>query len=442
MKKEGIKKSNMKIKNPILPGFNADPSIIRVKDKYYIANSTFEWFPGVRLHESTDLVHWSLLPSPLSNLEFVNMQGDPSSGGVWAPDLSYADGKFWLVYTDVKITQGPFKDMTNYLITAENIEGPWSSPIRLNGVGFDPSLFHDSNGRKYLVQQTWDHREYHNPFNGITLTELDLKTMKPIPSTSRIIYEGTDVKLVEGPHIYKIDGKYYLFAAEGGTNFEHQEVVARSDTLDEGSFETEPNGPFITNFDTPDSYLQKQGHGSLVNTPDNNWYYASLVARPWNHENESKNNPRGWSTLGRETSIQRVEWDEDGWPRIVGGKGGQVYVEAPKNAVEGVNKDNSRIDNFSVSKLDYEWNTLRKPLTGHNGYIRNNSLTLIGRGSLSNTFDVSMLAQRWLAFSFDATTKVKFDPENYQQMAGLTNFYNDKHWSWIFITRDEKKEKL
>ena len=146
----------MKIENPVLPGFNADPSMIRVGDTYYIANSTFEWWPGVRLHESKDMVHWRLLPSPLNRRSQINMRGNPSSGGVWAPDLSYADGKFWLVYSDVKIVNGAFKDCTNYLVTAEDIRGPWSEPIRINGVGFDASLFHDDDGRKYLVQQTWD----------------------------------------------------------------------------------------------------------------------------------------------------------------------------------------------------------------------------------------------------------------------------------------------
>ena len=125
----------LQIKNPVLPGFNADPSIIRVDDTYYIANSTFEWFPGVRLHESKDLVHWNLLPSALSTTTLLDMKGNPSSGGIWAPDLSYADGKFWLIYTDVKVTEGPFKDMINYLTTAEDIRGPWSDPIRVNGVG-------------------------------------------------------------------------------------------------------------------------------------------------------------------------------------------------------------------------------------------------------------------------------------------------------------------
>lgn len=430
----------MKITNPVLPGFNADPSMIRVGDTYYIANSTFEWFPGVRLHESKDMVHWKLLPSPLSTTTLLDMKGNPASGGIWAPDLSYADGKFWLIYTDVKVTEGAFKDMTNYLTTANNITGPWSDPIRVNGVGFDASLFHDQNGRKYLVQQTWDHREYHHPFDGITLTEFDTKTMKLDPKTARTIYRGTDVKLVEGPHLYQKDGYYYLFAAQGGTVFTHQEVVARSKTLDADSFETEPDGPFITNFDTPDLEIQKQGHGALANTPGGEWYYASLMARPWNHENESAYGPRGWSTLGRETSIQKVEWDDQGWPRVVGGHGGQVEVDAPKDAIEtDAPLDHSRHDEFDSDTLDYDWNTLRVPFTDHMGSFSDGHLKLVGHFSLASNFDVSMIASRWQAFNFDAETKVKFDPFTYQQMAGLTNFYNDKHWSWIFVTWDEKK---
>ncbi len=219
-----------------------------------------------------------------------------------------------VIYTDVKVVNGAFKDCTNYLVTAEDIHGPWSEPVRINGVGFDASLFHDDDGRKYLVQQTWDFREYHHQFDGITLTEFDVDTMKLKPETARTIWDGTSVKITEGPHLYKKDGWYYLFAAEGGTVYEHQESVARSRTLDECSFEVMPNGPFIGNFDTPDTYLQKQGHGALVDTPSGEWYYASLCGRPWRHDTEPAHGTRGWCTLGRETSIQKVEWDEDGWP--------------------------------------------------------------------------------------------------------------------------------
>ncbi|GAK31352.1 beta-xylosidase [Weissella oryzae SG25] len=429
----------MQIVNPVLPGFNADPSMIRVNDTYYIANSTFEWFPGVRLHESKDMVHWNLLPSPLSTTTLLDMKGNPASGGIWAPDLSYADGKFWLIYTDVKVTEGAFKDMTNYLTTAEDIRGPWTDPIKVNGVGFDASLFHDEDGRKYLVQQTWDHREYKHPFDGITLTEFDTATMKLMPETARTIYEGTDVKLVEGPHLYKINGDYFLFAAQGGTIYTHQEVVARSKSLDAKSFETEPGDPFITNFDTPYSYLQKQGHGALVNTPSGEWYYASLTGRPWNHENESSTDPRGWSTLGRETAIQKVEWDEAGWPRVVGGHGGQTFVDAPKDAIlTDAPADHSQHDDFTDNILDLNWNTLRVPFTDKMGTVGDGKLVLKGLGSLANNFELSMIARRWQAFYFDAETKVKFNPWSYQQMAGLTNFYNDRHWSFAFITWNEK----
>lgn len=429
----------MQIQNPVLPGFNADPSIIRVEDTYYIANSTFEWFPGVQIHSSKDLIHWELITHPLSNTTLLDMKGNPASGGIWAPDLSYADGKFWLIYTDVKITDGAFKDMTNYLTTAEDIMGPWSDPIKMNGVGFDASLFHDDDGRKYLIQQTWDHREYKHPFDGLTLTEYNVAEERLMPETARTVWRGTDVKLVEGPHMYKMNGFYYIFAAEGGTVFTHQEVVARSKSLDADSFEVQPGEVFLTNFDTPYSYLQKQGHGALVETPGGEFYYASLTGRPWNHENESVTDPRGWSTLGRETAIQKVEWDTEGWPHIVGGHGGQQFVDAPKDAPvdETPIKGHSQHADFDTPEMDINFNTLRVPFDDKMGEIKDGSLFLKGQGSLANQFDLSLIARRWQAFYFDATTKVKFDAKSYQAMAGLTNYYNNKHFSTISITWNE-----
>ncbi len=431
----------MKIQNPVLPGFNSDPSIIRVEDTYYIATSTFEWFPGVRIHTSKDLVHWNLEAHPLSTVDLLDMRGNPASGGIWAPDLSYADGKFWLVYTDTKITDGSFKDMTNYLTTATDITGPWSEPIKLNGVGFDASLFHDDDGRKYLIQQTWDHREYKHPFDGLTLTEYDVKAERLLPETARTVYRGTEVKLVEGPHIYKINGYYYIFAAQGGTVYTHEEVVARSKTLDALSFETQPGEVFLTNFDTPFNYIQKQGHGGLVDTPSGEWYYASLCGRPWHHPNESITEPRGWCTLGRETSIQKVEWDETGWPHIVGGHGGTTEVDAPKDAIfTEAPANHNQFNEFDEKELDINFNTLRVPFDGKMGNINDEvpgHLRLYGQGSLENFFDLSLVARRWQAFNFNAETKVKFNPTSYQAMAGLTNYYNDKHYSWIFITWNE-----
>ena len=153
--------------NPILRGFNPDPSIVRVGDDYYIATSTFEWFPGVQIHHSRDLAHWRLIARPLNRASQLDMRGDPDSCGVWAPCLTHADGRFHLIYTDVKrygrtTTAGAsgasLRDFHNYLVTSERVEGAWSDPIYLNSSGFDPSLFHDNDGRKYLVNQLWDHR--------------------------------------------------------------------------------------------------------------------------------------------------------------------------------------------------------------------------------------------------------------------------------------------
>lgn len=332
--------------------------------------------------------------------------------------------------------------MYNYLTTAENIKGPWSAPIRLNGVGFDASLFHDDDGKKYLIQQTWDHREYHNAFNGLTLTEYDVQENRLKPETAKIIYRGTEAKTVEGPHLYKINGYYYIFAAQGGTTYTHQEVVARSKVLS-GPYETEPDGPFITNFDTPDHYLQKQGHGALVDTPSGEWYYASLCARPLHHDTEGAYDPRGWCPLGRETSIQKVYWDGEMWPRIVGGHGGMAEVDAPMDAIlTEVPESRTMRDEFEAEQLDGEWNTLRVPFTGNMGKTGGGKLELIGQGSLSNPFAVSMVARRWRDFGFSAMTKVKFEPYSYQAMAGLVNYYNNRHWSWIFITKDDEGNRV
>lgn len=430
----------MTISNPVLTGFYADPSMIRVGDTYYIANSTFEWWPGVTLHQSKDLANWQPVASPLNSITKLDMKGNPSSGGIWAPDLSYADGLFWLIYTDVKVVNGAFKDCTNYLITAPSIEGPWSDPYRLDGVGFDASLFHDDDGRKYLVQQTWDYREWHHPFNGITLTELNTETMKLMPETARRIWAGTAVKVTEGPHIYKKDGYYYLFAAEGGTMWEHQESVARSRTLDADSFEVMPNNPFIGNYVTPESYLQKQGHGALVDTPSGEWYYASLTGRPLHDATEPVHGTRGWCPLGRETSIQKVEWDEDGWPYVVGGPAGQRYVPEPVDAIATEPEQHNIEDDFTSTELEIGWNTLRVPFDETMGTVGDGALTLYGQGSLCNLFELSLVARRWRAFQFTATTCVEFNPSTYMQMAGLTNYYADMFWSWAYISWDEERQ--
>lgn len=430
----------MKITNPVLTGFHADPSMIRVRDTYYIANSTFEWFPGIRLHESKDMVHWNTLPYPLG-AEQLDMRGDPASGGVWAPDLSYADGRFWIVYSDVHIVNGAFKDVVNYLTTAEDIRGPWSKPLRLNGVGFDASLFHDDDGRKYLVQQTWDHREYKHQFHGITLTEFDTATMRLKPETARTIWMGDVSSSSRGRICIRSTAgticsapraeRYGLIRNPWPAPARSTSCHSRPRPRTRSSRTSTPQAATCRSRATARWWTPRPANGTT----------ASLCGRPWHHETESFTDPRGWCTLGRETSIQKVEWAEDGWPYIVGGHGGERYVEAPKDAIETVAPaSRDQHDEFDADVLGLDWNTLRVPFDEKMGSVGGGSLKLIGQGSLCNTFDLSLVARRWQAFDFDAETCVAFDPKTYQAMAGLTNYYNDQHWSWAFVTYDEDRK--
>ncbi|HEY5913583.1 MAG TPA: family 43 glycosylhydrolase, partial [Verrucomicrobiae bacterium] len=219
----------MSIRNPILAGFNPDPSILRVGDDYYIATSTFEWFPGVQIHHSRDLAHWQLVMRPLSRPSQLNMLGNPDSCGVWAPCLTHADGLFWLIYTDVKrygrttvggASGASLRDFHNFLVTSPRIDGEWSDPVPLNSSGFDPSLFHDDDGRKYLLNMLWDHRPGNNRFAGIVLQEYSVNERRLI-GERRMIFNGTPLGFTEAAHLYKRNGWYYLLTAEGGTGWGH-----------------------------------------------------------------------------------------------------------------------------------------------------------------------------------------------------------------------------
>ena len=433
----------MFIENPVLKGFNPDPSICRAGDDYYIATSTFEWFPGVQIHHSKDLVNWQLITHPLNKSSYLDMKGNPDSGGIWAPDLSYADGKFWLIYTDVKVVDGMWKDCHNYLTTCEHIDGEWSEPVRLNGSGFDASLFHDPNGKKYLVNMYWDQRVYHHNFYGIVLQEYSVELKKLIGKAS-IIYKGTDIKYTEGPHLYYIDGMYYLLTAEGGTKYQHSETVARCKTL-MGEYEIQPDYPLLTAWQAPRNELQKCGHASLVQTQTGEWYLAHLTGRPLPIDDQPilEREQHAYCPLGRETAIQKIEWI-DGWPKVIGGKQGSVTVLAPQLPECKWEPTCPIKDDFTAQKLNLNFQSLRIPLTediasltARKGYLR-----LYGKESLLSKFTQAFVARRWQAFSFDAATAVEFYPESFQQMAGLTCYYNTENWSSVYITWKEDKGRV
>ncbi|BCU78109.1 glycoside hydrolase family 43 protein [Luteolibacter sp. LG18] len=423
--------SSLPIQNPVLKGFNPDPSILRVGDDYYLATSTFEWFPGVQIHHSRDLRNWRLLTRVLDRPGQLDMTGNPDSGGIWAPCLTHSDGLFHLIYTDVKYwKREPYKVAYNYLVTAPDITGPWSDPVFLNSSGFDPSLFHDDDGRKWLLNMLWDHRKQNNRFAGILLQEYCPRTRKLIGPIKNI-FTGTDRKLVEGPHLYKRDGYYYLLTAEGGTEYAHAATLARSRTI-EGPYELLPGKHLLSSWGHPEITLQKAGHGSLVETQHGEWYLAHLCGRPIDGRH---------CTLGRETALQKCEWHDDGWLRLAhGGILPLVETAAPLGLPPAPFEDEPWDGRFDSPVLDLHFQSLRRPITedwlslgDRSGYLR-----LKGGEPTVSTFRQSLIARRVQSFDIRVETSVEFQPESFQQMAGLIAYYDTENHYYLRLSHDEQ----
>ena len=431
------------IRNPILRGFNPDPTICRVGSDYYIATSTFEWYPGVQIHHSTDLVNWRLVKRPLDRASQLDMRGNPDSGGIWAPCLSHADGLFWLVYTDVKRLDGNFKDAHNYIVTAPTVEGPWSDPVHVNSSGFDPSLFHDDDGRKWFLNMLWNHVSHgvggnpkHPSFAGILLQEYDAQAGRLIGPVKNI-FAGSPHGLVEGPHLLKKNGWYYLTTAEGGTGYDHAVTMARSRAID-GPYELHPDVHVITSKDTPEAPLQRAGHGQIVETPDGEVYHTHLCSRPLPGLRRSP--------LGRETAIQKCIWGEDGWLRLAhGGPAPAVDVPAPASAsrTEGGKPEEFRYD-FHTRELPLDFQWLRTPNPGRLFSLteKPGSLRLFGRESIGSWYDQALVARRQQHFSFRAETEVCFAPSSMQQAAGLVHYYNRHKFHFLAVTHDAERGRV
>src|SRR6478609_5610234 len=391
----------MNITNPILRGFNPDPSIVRVGDDYYIATSTFEWYPGVQIHHSRDLVHWRLLTRPLRRASQLDMRGDPDSCGIWAPCLTHADGRFWLIYTDVKrygraaqagAGGATLRDVHNYLVTATEIEGPWSDPIYLNSSGFDPSLFHDDDGRKWFLNMVWDHRRRRSSFDGILLQEYSPTEERHVGPIKNI-FKGSPLGLAEGPHLSKRNGWYYLTVAEGGTGYNHAVTMARSRSID-GPYELHPDMHIITSKEAPDAPLQRAGHGFYVETPAGEVFHTHLCSRPIPG---TKRSP-----LGRETALQRMVWRDDDWLYLAqGGQVPAVEVEGPDLPPHPFADERERYD-FEGIDIPAVFQWLRTPewerifsLSAKPGHLR-----LYGRESIGSWFEQALVARRQTAWSY------------------------------------------
>lgn len=442
--------NDMKIHNPILRGFHPDPSIIRVGGDYYLATSTFEWWPGVRLFHSRDLEHWRLAGYPLNRVSQLDLRGVGASQGIWAPCLTYADGTFYLVYTIVKSFYCNMYDTENYLVTTTDIMGEWSEPVALHNFGFDPSLFHDTDGRKYMVSMVTDHRVPKKYAGRLVLQEYDREKRKLIGPV-REIYAAKDIFL-EGPHIFRRKEWYYLFSADTGTGEAHGQTILRSKNI-WGPYEmyksdfmeraeTTEAYSILTSRHHPELALQKAGHCDVVETQKGEWYAVHLCGRPSGDRNPAASKKFAGARryiLGRETAIQKMRWTEDDW--LVPDSGSSIpmeYVQKP-DLPEFFCEAFPERDDFDEEKLMLDYQSLRIPMDEHYMTLRARKgfLRIYGRSGLSSKFSQSMIARRITEYHMEFGACLEYEPMIFKQMAGLILLYDTDNYLYLHISHDE-----
>jgi xylan 1,4-beta-xylosidase len=432
----------VRLVNPVVRGFAPDPSVIRVGDWYYLATSSFEWFPSIPLYRSRNLADWEAAGAVDTAVPGRSLLGVPDSGGIWAPALSHADGVFWVVYSIVRSVGTRHFDLETYLCTAPDVGGPWSEPVRLPGHGFDPSLLHHE-GRHYLLNLQNDSRVGGRRFDGIVLTELDVPLAGGVPDVGRVRAVGPTRlliqrdELVEGPKITVKDGWFYLLLAQGGTGVEHGVLVARSRLLT-GPYEVD-DVPLLTSRDDPAVPLQKAGHGELVQAPLGEWYLTHLASRPLETPAGARN------TLGRETAVQRVVWT-DGWPRLAqGGWHPATTVEVPDVGEPGVGSSDRRAGEPAGTDVapGWPWSTLREPAGDWVEPVpdRPGVLRLRGRMSAESLWQQSLLAQRLTEHHAEVEVSVDAEPTTFTQSAGLMLWYDTTSYYQLHVTWAEPESE-
>lgn len=399
--------------NPILSGFHADPSICRAGDDYYLVTSSFEYFPGVPIFQSKDLVNWKQIGHVLTHKSQLNLDKQYASGGIFAPTIRYHNGTFYMITTLVGASGGRGG---NFYVTATNAAGPWSEPVWLDKQGIDPSLFFDADGKVYYTRQVDGERGY----SGQQL--LNLATGK-LEGEIKQLWRGTGGVWPEGPHLYKVNGKYYLMISEGGTSYDHMLTVARSDSP-WGPFESNPKNPILTHRHLPEHPFQAMGHGDLVETPDG-WWVTFLGFRPQGGK---------FHHIGRETFLAPVTW-ENGWPVVNGGKPITATMPAPKLKPHPWPQEQAR-DEFDAPKLRLAWQHVRNPVTENysiterKGWLRLHGSTI----SLTNVDTPTFIGLPQTALTSRAATKISFTPKSANEEAGLVLRGNDKNHCEIIIT--------
>ncbi len=370
--------------NPIRTGFFPDPSIVRVGEDYYMVNSTFIFFPCIPVSHSRDLVNWQVISHAIEKAEWACVEGLEGGRGWWAPDISYSNGRFYIAATLRLNDVGPVR-RRQMVVTATDPAGPWSKPVFFDEDGIDPSIFHDDDGRHYMLLN-----------RGARIFEIDETATRRLSETT-LLYYGSQKRAPEGPHLLKKDGWYYLFEAEGGTGIGHRETVSRSRTL-HGVYTPSPYNPVIRQWDEK-AIIQRCGHAKPISTPDGRWYFVYLCGRALDGK---------WTMLGRETALDPFTWTEDGWPLFNGGKGPSTQNIRPLPEVKLPETE--------------DWLTPRPP---EEGQITWNGDKLLIRGSDFPMTDVrcrSILLRRQTSFDcrFEADMLVPAGGE-----AGLTCYYDE-----------------
>lgn len=393
--------------NPVIAGYHPDPSVCRVDSNFYLVNSSFEYFPAVPIYKSRDLVNWTLIGNVLDREEQVCLKGASSWLGIYAPTIRYHDGVYYMITTNVG-------NGDNFMVTAQQPEGPWSDPIWLSQKGIDPSLWFE-DGRCYMVS---------NPDASIQLCEIDPATGRQL-TPSRVIWRGTGGRHPEGPHIYKKDGYYYLLISEGGTELAHSLTIARSSDI-YGPYESNPSNPLFTHCRMAAQSLQIQGtgHGDLVEAADGSWWIVMLGYR---------NFGGSYHHMGRETFLAPVEWNEGEWPVVNGGEPIDTLMHTATLPQQPAAKPTYSLDG---KQLGPEWIYIQNPIAANYVHSQGHMTLKASASSLTDNNCPTFVGvrQEWPKFSVSVELDAKaLTP---QSEAGLTVYQIHNGHSEIFVRKN------
>jgi len=414
-------------RNPILAGFYPDPSVVRVGEDYYLVNSSFAWYPGVPIFHSLDLVNWEQIGHVLDRPEQLPLSGAGVSGGIYAPTIRFHNGRYYMITTNVS-------QIGNFYVIAENPAGPWSNLIALPEiVGIDPSFFFDDDGKAYIVHNGVPpgNKPLYPGHRALYLFPFDVNSGKVSGPGKMIVNGGTDPAKnpvwIEGPHIFKRNGFYYLIAAEGGTAEQHSEVVFRSRSVD-GPYESYSGNPILTQRTLPPSRpdpITSTGHADFVETQNGEWWAVFLGCETYEDD---------FYNTGRQTFLLPVKW-VDGWPVILDAdKVVPRVVTRPKLPLQtaGIQPMTGPFHwtaDFTSTRLPYSLNTLRTP-TGKWWSMDATEAALFLEPrpeDLDSTHDPSLVARRQQHANFSSSVQVRFGENDKPSDAGLVAFQNETH---------------